>query len=157
MITDAILREAELALMDACADDSKLRLQAMTRFMRVFEDLARDIAASQGDWEAVRSWARTLVERVVAAWLALGEWELEMGELFFSALRDERDAENALYRRSQHAFAREAFRGTAVDAMLADAEDAEVDQDFHDGAIHLGLGRPSYIPASHTWWRLQDP
>ena len=157
MTTETILRNAELALAEALDSDPARRLDAVTRFMRAFEDLARDIAVGRGDWDAVRPWARSMVERVSAAWLALGEWELEMGRLFFSASGDERDAENALDRRSQHAFAREAFRGTPVDVMLAEAEDAEVDQDFHDEAVRLGLGKPSYVPATHTWWRLQDP
>ena len=153
MTTESILHDADLALADALQSDPKARLDAITRFMHAFDDLAREIFSGHGSWDAVRPWARDAVERVLAARPALGEWETEMGQLFYSASRDESDAEAALDRRSQHAFAREAFRDTPINALLAKFEDAEVDQDFHDEADRLALDAPSYAPASHTWWR----
>jgi len=153
MTIEEILHDADLALADAGDSDPARRLAAITRFMRAFEDAAKEIAITKNDWDTVRSWARTVVDRVLAVRAAVGAWEIEMGQLFFSATRDERDAEAALDRRSQHAFAREAFRDTPVDTLFADAEDAEVDQDFHHAAVLLALDKPSYAPASHTWWR----
>lgn len=57
-----------------------------------------------------------------------------------------------MYWRAQYAFAREAFRDTPADALLAEFEDAEVDQEFHDEAVRLDLFAPSFVPRSHTWW-----
>lgn len=152
MTIETILQDADRALVDSQQSDPKARLEAITRFMRTFEDLAREIASGNGSWDSVRPWARNATERVRAARPALADWEIEMGQLFYNASRDESDAEAALDRRSQHAFAREAFRETPIDAMLAEFEDADVDQDFHDEADRLALDAPSYAPTSHTWW-----
>jgi hypothetical protein len=87
-----------------------------------------------------------------AARSAFGDWQLELGRIFYVAARGEEEAEAALYRRSQFAFAREVFRDTSVEPMLTKYEDAEVDQDFQDEAVRLELFAPSFIPRSHTWW-----
>jgi hypothetical protein len=152
MSIEPILRDADLALAASFQSDEKARLEAMTRFMSCFEQLAQEIANGNATWDAVRPWARERAERLRAARPALADWQLELGRLFYSPSRDEVDAEAALYRQSQHAFAREVFRDTPVDAMLAEFEDAEVDQEFHDEAIRLDLFAPSFIPRSHTWW-----
>jgi hypothetical protein len=156
MSIDSILREADLALADSLQSDEKERLEAMTRFMRCFEHLAKEIAEGNATWDEVRPWAAERAERVQAARPALAAWQHELGRIFYIAPRGEEEAEAALDRRSQHAFAREAFRDTPVDAMLAEFEDAEVDQDFRDEAIRIALDAPSYAPASHTWWRRRD-
>lgn len=153
MTTETILQDADRALTEAQGDDPKLRLAAITRFMRTFYDIAQQISAGNGSWDGVRSWARDIADRVAAARPALGAWQRQMGDLFYDPSRDEVDAEAALDRRSQHAFAREAFRDTPVDAMLAGYEDAEVDQEFHDEAVRLALDAEQFVPASHTWWR----
>ncbi len=153
MSIEPILRDADLALAESLQSDEKARLDAMTRFMRCFEQLAQEIAKGNTTWEAMRPWARERAERVQAARRALGDWQLELGRIFYDPSGDEVDAEAALDRRSQHAFAREAFRDTPVDALLAQFEDAEVDQDLQDEAVRLALDAPSYAPASHTWWR----
>ncbi|HWO19742.1 MAG TPA: hypothetical protein VNO30_13245 [Kofleriaceae bacterium] len=125
--------------------------------MRCFEQLAQEIARGNATWDVVRLWTRERAERVQAARRALGDWQLEIGRIFYDPSGNEVDAEAALDRRSQHAFAREAFRDTPVDAMLAEFEDAEVDQDFKEEAERLALDAPSYAPASHTWWRRRAP
>jgi hypothetical protein len=157
MITlEAILQNADSALADARQDDPSVRSEAMTRFMGAFTALAREIASGNGSWESVRPWAREIVERVRSVRPALADWEIAIGQLFYSPSGDETDAEAALERRSQHAFAREAFSGTPVDSMLAEFEDAEVDLDFHQEAERLALDAPSWVPRSHTWWRWRD-
>jgi hypothetical protein len=154
MTIDSLLKHASDALDGALhAADEKAWLAAITRFMRTFEDLAKDIAAGHGSWDDVRPWAHGIAERVRAARPALEDWELEMGHLFYTASGDEVDAEAALDRRSQHAWAREAFRDTPVDAMLAEFEDPEVDREFRERADQLALDPAEYAPASHTWWR----
>jgi hypothetical protein len=156
MTLEAILQSADRALADARQNDPNVRFEAITRFMGAFNALAREIASGNGSWESVRPWAREAVERVRAARSALAVWEVAIGQLFYSPSGDETDAEAALERRSQHAFAREAFRGTPVDSMLAEVEDAEVDKDFHEEAERLALDAPSWVPRSHTWWRWRD-
>jgi hypothetical protein len=156
MMLANILETADRALADAQQGELPGRVDAITRFMRAFEDLARQIAIGSGTWENVRPWALGAVDRVQAVRSALADWEIEMGNLFYRPSGDEVDAEAALDRRSQHAFAREAFRGTPVDAMLAEFEDAEVDQDFHEEAARLALDAPSWVPRSHAWWRWRD-
>ena len=152
MSIELLLRDADLALADSLQSDEKTRLEAMTRFMSCFEQLAREIAKGNATWDAVRPWAHRAAERMRAARSVSGDWQIEMGRLFYSASRDEVDAEKALYWRSQYAFAREAFRDTPADEMLAEFEDAEIDQEFHDEAVRLDLFAPSFIPRSHTWW-----
>lgn len=157
MSIEPILRDADLALAESLQPDPKARLKAMTRFMRCFEQLAKEIAEGRATWDEVRPWARASAERVAAARDALGDWQIEMGKLFYDPSGDEVAAEAALDRRSQYAFAREAYRDTPVDELLAELEDAEVDRDFHEEAERLALDAPSYAPASHTWWRRRDP
>jgi hypothetical protein len=152
MTIQTILQDADHALAGASSDDQGLRLEAMKRFMCAFYDLAREIHAGNGSWDDVRPWAGDIADRVRAARAALGEWQLDIGRLLYSPSWGEEDIEIALERRSQHAFAREAFRDTPVDELLAGAEDAEVDQDFHDRAEGYALDAPSFVPASHTWW-----
>jgi len=156
MTVETILQEADRTLAESLQGDPNARMDAITRFMRSFEELARQIASGGGTWDDVRSWARDAVERVRAARLALADWEIAMGQLFYKPSGDETDAEAALDRRSQHAFAREVFQGTPVDLMLAEFEDAEVDQDFHEEAERLALDAPSWVPRSHTWWRWRE-
>jgi len=157
MSIEPILHDADLALAESLQSDEQARLDAMTRFMRCFEQLAQEIARGNATWDVVRLWTRERAERVQAARRALGDWQLEIGRIFYDPSGNEVDAEAALDRRSQHAFAREAFRDTPVDAMLAEFEDAEVDQDFKEEAERLALDAPSYAPASHTWWRRRAP
>jgi hypothetical protein len=156
MPIEPILRDADLALTESLQSDEKRRLEAMTKFMRCFEQLAIEIANGNASWGAVRPWAREQARRLQAARPAFEDWQLELGKIFYSSGGEE-DTEAALDRRSQFAFAREAFRDTPVDEMLAEFEDAEVDQDFREEAIRIALDAPSYAPASHTWWRRRDP
>jgi hypothetical protein len=155
MPIEPILRDAEQALADSLQNDEEARLEAMTRFMRCFEQLAIEIANGNATWDEVRPWAREHAERLQASRPALADWQLELGRIFYGSGGEE-NTEAALDRRSQYAFVREAFRDTPVDAMLAEFEDAEVDQDFRDEAIRIALDAPSYAPASHTWWRRRD-
>jgi hypothetical protein len=154
MTIDALLKHASDALDGALhAADEKARLAAITRFMRTFGDLAKEISAGHGSWDDVRPWAHGIAERVLGAREALGDWQLDIGRLFYDPTRDEVDAEAALLRRSQQAWAREAFSDTAVDALLAEFEDPEVDREFRAEADRIALDPPEYAPASHTWWR----
>jgi hypothetical protein len=153
MSVEPILRDADQALEESRQTEEKVRLQAMTRFMRCFERLAIEIAEGNATWDEVRPWAAERVERVRAAWPALTDWQHELGRIFYIASRGEEETEAALDRRSQHAFAREAFRDTPVDEMLAEFEDPEVDQDFKEEAERIALDAPPYAPPSHTWWR----
>lgn len=153
MSIDPILRHADLALADSLQSDEQARLEAMTKFMRCFEELAKVIAKGDATWDDVRPWAAGHAEHVLVARPALVDWQHDLGRLFYITSRGEEEAEAALDRRSQHAFAREAFRDTPVDTMLAEFEDAEVDQDFKEEAERIALDAPSYAPPSHTWWR----
>jgi hypothetical protein len=148
--SDEILATADAALTAAQDAEGRARLDAMTDFMRSFEQLARVVASGAATWDEARTWATRNAERLVTASSALTDWEIEMGRIFHGG---EEDAERALDRRSQHALAREVFRDTPADELLAQYEDAEVDKDFHDEAERLSLDAPSYVPRSHTWWR----
>ncbi|HEU4729759.1 MAG TPA: hypothetical protein VFT22_17810 [Kofleriaceae bacterium] len=152
MTLETILEDADRALSDAQHGEPDARREAATRFMRAFDHLAREIAAGRGSWDRVRRWARGVSARVCFASAALADWQSEMGLLFYGHGVSERDIAAALDRRSQHAFAREAFRGTSADPMLAGFEDDEADEDFHDEAERLKLDPPSWVPRSHTWW-----
>lgn len=121
--------------------------------MRSFDQLAREVAKGAATWDETRGWAIRNAERVVAAEAALSDWEIEMGRIFHG---NEEDAERALDRRSQHALAREVFRGTPADELLAAYEDADVDREFQDEAQRLALDGPSWLPRTHTWWRWQQ-
>jgi hypothetical protein len=114
--------------MDAEKDDEE-GIAAITRFMRTIEEVARLIDAGDGSWENVHEWAAHNTDRMLSTRSALATWEIELGHLFYSADRTEQEAEAALDRRSQHAFAREAFRGTEAEGLLVSFEDAEVDED----------------------------
>lgn len=153
MSIPAILQDADRALSDALSDDPALRLEAMKRFMRSFYDIAKEIHAGNGSWDDVRPWAREVADRVWAAHTALGDWQSDLGRLLYDRPWGEESMELALERRSQHAFAREAFQGTEIDDVLAASEDAEVDQDFRNGAVGYALDAEPFVPASHTWWR----
>ena len=147
-----ILRNADLALAQSLRDDPIERLGGMIEFMRSFEVLAREIHSTHESWDPVRLWAAGVAGRVQAADRAFDDWQLELGDLLYGASRNEEEVEAAFYRRSQYAFAREAFRDTPVDALLARAEDAEFDRDLREAAERLDVFAPSYVPRSHTWW-----
>jgi hypothetical protein len=149
-----ILDQAERALAKVVSDDKRSRLDAMTDFMRSFERLALEVAKGETSWDDVRPWAQRNSERLVAAKDALADWEHEMYRIFLSG--GEEEAEWALDRRSQHALARELFRGTPADELLATHEDEEMDREFRDEAERLALDGPSYVPRTHTWWRWRD-
>lgn len=153
MTIEQILHDADLALAGALQDDPEPRLEAMTRFMHSFEQLAKELEQSGDTWDAVRAWAREHAERLIAARPAIVDWQFELGRIFYNPTGDEVDAEIALDRRSQYAFAREAFRDTPADELLAGFEEPEVDQKFRAEAERLALDAPSYAPADHTWWR----
>lgn len=148
-----ILAIAETALTSALSSDARERLDAMTRFMYSFERIARAVAEEKATWDELRPWAKRMVAQFVAADDALSDWEVEMWRIFRG---NEEDAERALDRRSQHALARELFRGTAADDLLAAYEDADVDREFRDEAQRLALDGPSWLPRTHTWWRWKD-
>ena len=152
-ITHEILAEADVALAAALDGDLRVRLDAMTRFMQSFERLAREVAKGTATWDEVRPWATRNADRLVAADDAVSDWEVEMCQIFHGG---EEDAERALDRRSQHALAREVFRGTPADELLAAYEDEQVDRDFRDEAERLALDAPDYVPRTHTWWRWQS-
>jgi hypothetical protein len=148
---DQILADADAALAGALEGDERARLAAMTRFMRAFEELAQAVARGAASWDDARPWAQRTAAQLVAAEPALEAWELEQGALFYGG--GEERVERALDRRSQHALARELFRGTPVDELLAAYEAADVDADMRDEAHRIALDGPSYLPRSHTWWR----
>jgi hypothetical protein len=151
--TDDILATADSALATALESEGRERLDAMTRFMRSFEQLAREVAEGTATWEETRPWAARNADRFVAVEDALSDWEVEMAQIFHG---NEEDAERALDRRSQHALAREVFRGTAADELLAAYEDEDVDREFHDEAQRLALDGPTWLPRTHSWWRWRD-
>jgi hypothetical protein len=151
---DKILADSELALEAARGDDPRARLDAITRFMLSFEQLAREVASGASTWDELRPWAVRNAERLCSAHDALTDWEFEIGRIFYHG--GEEDAERALRRRSQHALARELFRGTAADEMLAAYEDEEVDREFRDEAERITIDALDWIPPSHTWWRRQQ-
>ena len=68
-------------------------------------------------------------------------------------MEEPEEVEAALDRRSQHAFARELFRDAPADELLARYDDPKVDEDFRAAAEHVALDAPSYVSASHPWWR----
>jgi hypothetical protein len=151
--TADILAAADTALATVLNSQGRERLDAMTEFMCAFERLAREVANGTTTWDEMRLWATRIADRFVAAEDALSDWEVEMARIFHG---NEEDAERALDRRSQHALARELFRGTAADEMLAAYEDEDVDREFQDEAHRLALDGPSWLPHTHTWWRWQD-
>ena len=153
-ITEEIMAEAEAELAAAGEGEPRARRDAITRFMRSFERLAREVARGAATWDEARPWALCNADRMCAARDALTDWELELGRVFYHG--GEEEAERALDRRSQHAIARELFRGTPVDDLLAGYETDDVDQDFRDEAERLALDGPSWYPRSHTWWRWRD-
>ena len=148
-----ILRNAETALAASLNDDPRKRLEGMIAFMRSFEALAKEINLAHGSWDSLMPWASSMVDRVRAARPALGDWQIELGDLFYSPTSNEEEIEAALDRRSQHGFAREVFKGTPVDDLLAQFEDAEFDEDLRNRSEDFGYYAPSYVPPSHTWWR----
>jgi len=148
-----ILAEADSALLTSLNSDGPVRLQAMTDFMNSLERLARAVADGQ-DTGAARPWAIHTAEQLYLAGGALSDWEQELGELFYGG--GEERAERALVRRSQRAIARELFRDTRADELLAAYEDEDVDRDLLDRAERLALDRPSWVPRSHTWWRSRE-
>lgn len=150
-ITEKILAEADSALAAACEGEPRARLEAMTRFMRTFEQLAREVAKGAATWDEARLWASRNAGRLVAAEEALADWEVEMCRIYYSG--GEEEAERALDRRSQHALARELFRDTPADELLASYEDKHLDQEFREQAERVALDGPDYVPRSHTWWR----
>jgi len=152
---NTILAEAEAELTTALTSDPHERLMAMTRFMHAFEQIGREVAAGAATWDDTRPWAARNAERLQSARSALNAWEFEMGQLFYHG--GEEDALRAFNRRTQHAFAREVFRDTPADEMLANYEDDEVDAEFHDEAERLALDGPSWAPRTHTWWRWSTP
>jgi hypothetical protein len=149
--TEPILARAAAALAAAANGDERTRLEAITNVMLAFEQLAREVAKGAATWAEARSWAAHHAAQLVAADSALTDWEFEMGEIFYHG--GEEDAERALMRRSQHALAREVFRDTAGDALLAAYEAEDVDQDLHEKAVSCLLDAPDWVPHSHTWWR----
>ncbi len=154
-ITDAILADADAALAASLEGEPRKRLTSMTHFMMCFERLAREVAKGNATWDEARPWALRNAERLCATEDTMSDWEVEMGRTFYHG--GEEEAERALKRRSQHAFARELFRGTPADDCLAAFEAEDVDHDFQDEAERLALDAPDYVPRTHTWWRWRDP
>jgi len=150
-IANEILADADSALAAATASQGRERLRAMIRFMDSFERLARGVEKGEARWDEARPWALRNAERLCDARDALTDWELELGDLLYNG--DEEAVERALDRRSQHALARELFRGTPADEMLAGYEAEDVDRDFRARADGYALDGPSWFPRSHTWWR----
>ena len=153
-VTDEILAEADAALAAAQEGDSRARLDAITKFMLSFERLAREVASGAVTWDELRPWAVRRVEWLCSAHDALTDWEFEIGQIFYHG--GEEDAERALRRRSQHALAREMFRDTAAEDMLAAYEDEEVDREFRNEAERIAIDALDWVPSSHTWWRRQQ-
>jgi hypothetical protein len=152
-IIDDILAAADTALTAALKSQGRERLEAMTQFMSSFERLAREVAKGTATWDETRPWATLNVDRFIAAEDALSDWEVDMAQIFHG---NEEDAERALDRRSQHALAREVFRGTAAEEILGAYEDKDVDREFQEEAQRLALDAPSWIPRTHTWWRWRE-
>ncbi|WP_394849988.1 hypothetical protein LZC95_21340 [Pendulispora brunnea] len=150
-ITDEILSCADNSLAASLQGDAGERVASMTKFMECFERFARAVSQGKATWDEARPWARRNAERLCSASEALEGWQDETGRLLYDT--DEEGREYALSRRSQHAFARELFDGTAADALLACYEDESVDRDFREWAYHLALDAPDYVPKTHTWWR----
>jgi hypothetical protein len=149
-IVDDILATAEITLAAALRSQGRERLDAMTQFMSSFERLAREVAKGTATWNEARAWATRNAERLVAAEDALSDWEVEMAQIFHG---NEQEAERSLDRRSQHALAREVFRDTPADDLLAAYESKDLDREFQDEAHRLALDGPSWLPRTHTWWR----
>jgi hypothetical protein len=153
-IADQLLGSADAALAAARDGNPDDRLGAMTRFMRVMEELAHEVSKGTFTWDALRPWAARNADRLRAAREAVSDWEVELGSMFNHGGEEEKD--RALTWRSQHAFARELFRGTPGDEFLAGFEDAEMDADYRAESERIALDGESWYPASHTWWRTRS-
>lgn len=153
-LTDEILAEADTALRGSLVGEPKPRLVAMTHFMNSLERLAHEVTKGNATWDEARSWAQHSADRIWEAREAINDWHAETGDMLYSG--GEEGAEPALYRRSQHAFARELFRDTPADEFLAAFDTEDVDQDYREAADRLDLVAPDYIPTSHTWWHWPD-
>lgn len=149
---EEILAQADDALSSASIGEVEERRDAIGKLMRCFEQLAREIVQGATTWEAMAPWATRNAERVRAAREAIKAWDAETGDLFYSPNGGEEEAEAALKRRSRHAFAREIFRGTSAEDLLASLDSEEFDRDLHEEAVRLELFAPSYVPRSHGWW-----
>jgi hypothetical protein len=152
MATQQILAEADAALtaaLDTTAERNARR-DAMKLLMRTFETLAKDVDAGTASWDDAREWGRRNAERFCDARDALADWQAELAKLFDYG--NEEEIEWALDRRSQHAFAREVFRDTEADELLATYETAEGDAELRERAELVKLEGPSYAPRTHTWW-----
>jgi len=152
---NAILAEAEAELTAALSTDPHKRLAAINRFMKALERVARQVAAGEASWDDTRPWAARNAEKLRSARQALSDWEVEMGRFVHEG--GEERIEWGLDRRSQHAFAREVFRDTPADEMLAAYEDDDEDKDFREAAELAALDGPSWLPRTHTWWRWPKP
>jgi hypothetical protein len=149
--TATILADADAALSAALVGEPHARLRAMADFMESVERLWHEAAQGGASWEDARPWARANAERLRSAREALDDWELDLGHLFYTG--GEEETERALMRRSQHSLARDLFRGTSVDDLLAGYEAEDVDADFRAKAELVALDGPSWLPRTHTWWR----
>lgn len=149
-------REHLLATLDASlaatqSGDDRQRYEALTSFMLSLELLAREIARGAITWEALHAWAAPRADRLCSVRDALTDWEYEMGRIFSHG--GEEEAELALRRRSQHALARELFRGTAAEELLASYEDEQFDGELRAEAERIAIDALDWVPHSHTWWR----
>jgi hypothetical protein len=148
---DPLLGSAEAALTAARDGNPDDRVKAMTQFMSVMEALAHEVSNGTFSWDELRPWAVRNADRLRAARDAVSDWEVELGSMFNHGGEEEK--EQALTWRSQHAFARELFRGTPGDELLAGFEDAEMDADYRAASERIPLDGEVWYPASHTWWR----
>jgi hypothetical protein len=153
-IAEEILASAEADLAIAREGEPTERLAAITRFMRAFEALAIEVAGGRATWAEAGDWAAHNADGLRSAREAVSDWEVEMGRI--NNHGGEEEAISALRRRSQHAFARAAFRGTSADELLAGFEDAEFDAELRDESERIALDAEAWHPASHTWWRQRD-
>lgn len=149
--TDEILARADKALSITTSEDKHASLRAITELMKSFELIARKVAHGDATWDAARAWALANEAPFRAARAALQAWELEKAELFYHG--GEEEAERALARRSQRAFARELFRGTPADEMLSSFDDEEIDEEFRAEAERIAIDAPDWVPRGHRWWR----
>ena len=153
---DEILTRADEALAAAAAGEPDARRRAIGTFMQCFEQLAREVAAGATSWEAAAPWAARTADQVRAAGASIKAWDAESADLLYSPSGGEEEMDAALRRRSRLAFAREVFRGTAADEVLAALEEKEFDHDLHEEAVRIEMFAPSHIPRSHTWWARPD-
>jgi hypothetical protein len=122
------------------------RLAHFTKFLEHFGPLVGEAR----DWGQTRGWLEEQARLLVVSREVLTDWHAHSVALMNEG--GEEGAEEALRRRSQYAFLREAFRNTEADEWLAPYDDEAWDLELRAAALAFGFTAPANIPSSHVWW-----